>query len=70
MSPETVTTPPRVRLDVWCVNGHLIATYYDRIEEKYPFHCGTCEEEFGDGDCREGKWPWKLTSAIEPASAT
>ena len=35
MSDQPSASQSRVRLDVTCINDHLIATYYDRIEEKY-----------------------------------
>ncbi len=61
------TPPPRIRLDVYCASDHLIATYYDTIGEKYPFFCEQCDSDHGNGDCRDGKYPWYLKAAIEPA---
>lgn len=54
----------RVRLDVHCGEGcgtHL-GTWYDTIDEKYPFWCDNC----GDYS-RKGSYPWKLTATIEAA---
>lgn len=48
-----------VKITVTCDSGHVIGTWTDSIEEKYPFWC----EECGD-DKRMTKYPWKLTTEI------
>jgi hypothetical protein len=48
-----------VRITVTCDAGHVIGTWLDTIEEKYPFWCDEC-----DDDKRTGKYPWKLTTEV------
>lgn len=49
----------RVRLDVYCASScrDLIGTWWDEIEEKYPFNCENC----GQTDWR---YPWKIVATI------
>ena len=58
----------RVRMDVYCGGGDygcgsLMKTYFDVIEEKYPFYCPTCEQTV------EGKWPFTVKATIEEDSS-
>lgn len=57
-----------VELTVTCEMGHVVGTWWDTIAEKYPFHCGRCEDEYGDGDLRTGKHPWLLTARTVESS--
>ena len=49
----------RVRLDVYCASScrDLIGTWWDEIEEKYPFNCENC----GQTDWR---YPWKIVATV------
>lgn len=51
----------RVKITVTMGCGHT-QTYLDRIEDKYPFYCETCEL-----DHRTAKYPWVITTEIVPA---
>lgn len=53
--------PPKqsVRITVTGDCGHVLGTWTDTIEDKYPFYCEEC-----DLDKRTGKYPWKLTTEI------
>lgn len=54
----------RVRIDVECGRCHqILGTWYDRIEEKYPFWCDSCE------DAPRGSYPWVLTTTVEADDA-
>lgn len=53
-----------VRITVTCDTGHVIGTWTDTIEEKYPFYCEECDSVDWDADKRTGKYPWKLTTEI------
>lgn len=57
-----------VTITVICGAGHVVGTYHNKIAEKYPFFCETCEDEHGCGDLREGKYPWSLSTAIQVKS--
>lgn len=48
----------RVRITVTLGCGHELI-YWDKIEEKYPFWCGECEDYF-----RTGSYPWSLTAVV------
>jgi hypothetical protein len=58
-APEAALTGQHVKITVTCDNGHIIGTWDDTIEEKYPFWCEECAE-----DKRTVKHPWKLTTEI------
>lgn len=51
----------QVQIVVKCDQDHIVGVWYDKIEEKYPFWCHEC-----DDDLRQGKYPWKLETAIVP----
>lgn len=44
---------------IYCSAGHLVGTWVDTIEEKYPFWCEQCGEY-----ARDGKYPWRLVTDI------
>lgn len=48
-----------VLITVTCDRKHVIGTWTDTIEEKYPFYCDECD----DRKCL-GKYPWTLTTSI------
>lgn len=54
-----------VIITVTCDEGHVIDQYIDSIDEKYPFFCGTC-----DDDKRDGKYPWSLTTQVVEGKVT
>jgi hypothetical protein len=59
-----------IRLTVRCGTcKEIVDVFLDKIEEKYPFWCPSCEEY-----CREGRFPWALTAeqaeAEEPTPAS
>jgi hypothetical protein len=58
--PPVPERPPgyRVLMTVWCGCGTKLGDFWDRIEEKYPFWCGTCEET------TNGKYPWRLDAQV------
>lgn len=56
----TPTLPRRIRLDVVCNCGQPLGTWYDSIDEKYPFWCDRC-----DAYVRDGRHPWSVTATIE-----
>ena len=50
----------RVCITVWCGCGRELGTWWDRVEEKYPFWCETCDET------TSGKYPWRLEAVVVP----
>lgn len=56
-----------IKLTVTCDAGHVLGTWMNAIEDKYPFYCEEC-----DDDKRTGAYPWTLTAEIvpEPAKTT
>ncbi|HUZ38234.1 MAG TPA: hypothetical protein VMV17_18075 [Streptosporangiaceae bacterium] len=55
-----------VILTVTCASGHIVGTYENTIEEKYPFWCQECDDFGGGGDLRMGKYPWTITTEVKP----
>jgi len=55
-----------VILTVTCAAGHIVGTYEDIIEEKYPFWCQECDDFWGGGDLRQNSHPWKITTEVKP----
>lgn len=50
-----------VRMTVTGGCGHVLGTYTDKIDEKYPFWCDVCEEYI-----RTDKYPWTITTELVP----
>lgn len=68
--PAPESPPLRVKMEVYCGDkpdakgglfgcGALIGTFYDKVADKYPFWCSSCEET------TSGKYPWTLYATIE-----
>lgn len=53
-----------VKITVTCPSGHEVGNWKDKIAEKYPFYCDTCDDLGDEADLRRGKYPWELTTEI------
>lgn len=63
--PGAAAPEQHVKITVTCDSGHVLGTWTDKIEEKYPFSlCEECDSFDGDADKRTGKYPWVLTTEI------